>query len=420
MRLLIIIIILNLNTLLSQNAEMYFIVSSSKDLVTNTKFKNYLSTQDSTKITLLCRLNKDNILEVVDTLNYAYNKKTFIEVIRHFEEYGVVFIRELENFYPFIEDNPKSISLNRYFTVIDYSSGEIKIRKARFDSLSNQNCQLLNGNAYDDDHSLLYTFSFCKEQIPYERNVIDKFLNVHELKESIFLKRSYAGGSSGFFYRNNSGIPFIDGNLSSTYYKGSEKRHINIFQFGRGSFDDEKYSGIEFLLRSPNHSYEIFFKRQFGGARDSLCTYYLYEKRKQIVDSVIMTESIMGMNIYDDKFGYGTLGVNGKYNPPNDTSDLKSRYTEVFGLQPDLRYQTGKFFIWDLEENRLKVFDFSDLDVELLSIFDDWVYYRHFDEIRRFEIGVMRTDTNDFKPELVFKDVDKVPNVHHVFWLYRD
>ncbi|MCB9247048.1 MAG: hypothetical protein H6613_00055 [Ignavibacteriales bacterium] len=72
--------------------------------------------------------------------------------------------------------------------------------------------------------------------------------------------------------------------------------------------------------------------------------------------------------------------------------------------------------LWNLHTNDFNIYAFDDLDTELLSIHDDWVYFRVFDELRRIALPDLESPEYQQKSELLFQDRDIVPNIHHVFW----
>jgi hypothetical protein len=52
----------------------------------------------------------------------------------------------------------------------------------------------------------------------------------------------------------------------------------------------------------------------------------------------------------------------------------------------------------------------------LLQIENDWIYYREFDEIHRIRLNNSKLDYDIKTDELLCKDKDIIPNVHHIFW----
>ena len=72
--------------------------------------------------------------------------------------------------------------------------------------------------------------------------------------------------------------------------------------------------------------------------------------------------------------------------------------------------------LWNLHTNDFNIYAFDDLDTELLSIHDDWVYFRVFDELRRIALPDLESPEYQQKSELLYQDRDIVPNIHHIFW----
>ena len=62
------------------------------------------------------------------------------------------------------------------------------------------------------------------------------------------------------------------------------------------------------------------------------------------------------------------------------------------------------------------MWDTKDKDSEVLTIRKDWIYYRVFDEIRKVFLNREKKEINWDTEEIVIKDRDRIPYVHHIFW----
>ena len=410
--------------IIKPDEQMYLLMAPAEDYITHWKSEDLNPDRiDTTRSSILFLLNKGN-LKSIDTINYNQKINTIMPECRHFEEFKFFYIREKGVKGEWVTDRTGHYYMtwneDNYVTVLDYSGDKIVLRKANADSIA-MACNLLRGQSYIDNGQLKYTFSYCSNQEAYHRNVINKFMKVNELDEDIFLNHQYQRTEPSIFYRMSSGVGFrinrngelvlsFDGNLD--YQKWNKVD----FQFPY-RVDSKRYSNIQYLLKTPACSKEIFFKGLKDGGTDSIATYYIYDKNTKGFDSIISHFKIYEMDVYQGHIGYGTLALNASFktNKPKEMPP-PSRYSNKYGDIPNLQYNTGKFFIWDLDRNDFKVYDMDDLDTELLSIHEDWVYYRIFDEIRKIKLSDL--DSRDYKQktELLLKDKIRVPNIHHVFW----
>ena len=95
---------------------------------------------------------------------------------------------------------------------------------------------------------------------------------------------------------------------------------------------------------------------------------------------------------------------------------LDMRYTTKFGAPMDNgSYLLGKFYIYNVCTNQFSVFASNEIDTELLLLHDGWVYLRQFDTLKRVKLTNLKADLDESKMELLFKDLDIVPNIHHMF-----
>jgi hypothetical protein len=407
----------------SANIRLYVLMASSEDLITalgNEPLNP--SESDTTRPSVLYWL-EDSRLHAIDTINFDHRIGSTMRECRHFEEFKFFYIREQETRGKWVNDKSGRYYFVFYETnfvsVLDYSRDTLVLRKAVADSISNH-CRLLNGQAYLQDGELLYSFSVCDNQKRYERNVIDKMLHVSAIKEQTFLNGRYGKSEASFFGRNNAGLPFsktkgrlvisFDGTMDITQWPEAD------FQFPY-EVNAAKYSNISYLLKTPLCGKEVLHKRLFNGGTDSICSYYVYDKRTGLLDSITTPYQLSGMNLYKDYIGHGTLALNPAYSK-NEEKDmpLPSRYLKVHGSVPNLQYNTGGFYLWDLRANEFKTYFFEDLDTELLSIYEDWVYFRVFDEIRRLRLSDLDSADYKQKAEVLYKDAERVPHIHHVFW----
>ena len=402
----------------SDGNKLYLLMASSEDLIThwNSDQLNPLES-DTTKPSILFVLENKK-LKTIDTINFNQRINTKMLECRHFEEFKFFYIRERDNHAKALKGSEWQLSFEdlNYVSVLDYSGDEIVVRKAIADSIANF-CWLFKGGAYLQENQLAYTFSECENQLPYNRNLINKYLQIDEIMEKTFFNGGYERTESSYFYRNQMGYPFDkEGNLVRVFIRDSDVGRIAAFQFPY-KVNSKIYSNIKFLLKSPLDEKEILFKELYSGASDSITTYYIYDKSLKQLDSISTAYKMFGMNLYQNKIGYGTLSLNPGYSKqPERDMPSPSRYSKKFGFVPNLQYNTGKFYIWNLHTNDFNIYAFDDLDTELLSIHEDWVYFRVFDELRRIALPDLESPEYQQKSELLYQDRDIVPNIHHVFW----
>lgn len=402
--------------------RLYFLMASSHDHISHWDSEALNpETTDTTRPSVLYLFDRGG-LKSIDTINFNHKMGSTMSECRHFEEFKFFYIREQGLKGNWISDKSGtyyfSINEGDYVSIIDYSSDTIVLRKAVTDSINN-GCYLLGGPPYFKNNQLYYSFSQCDNQVNYNRNLISKSLFIEELGEEAFKNSQYQTSESSLFYRmgKNHGLPFDkDGKLYSRFIQDIGPKKLIDFQFPY-KVNSKKYANVIYLLKIPSCNIEVLYKGLYSGATDSITTYYIYNKTMKQLDSIHTNFNILGMNLHKDYLGFGTLILNSAYSK-NKAKDMPpvSRYSNKFGPIPNLQYNTGKFFIWDLNKNDFKTYFFDDIDTELLSIHEDWVYFRIYDEIRRIKLSDLNTKNYKQKTELLYKDKERVPHIHHVFW----
>jgi|GEM_PF-4472717 len=403
--------------------KLYLLLTSSKDHISSWESDEVNKVESDSTIPSILFLLENQNLKLIDTINFYPKIGSIMPECRHFEKFGFFYIRENRIKGSWVSDKSgKYYDLNEYedlISILDYSTDTIYIRKAVADSILSGCFNLHGASYYKWDGTLQYTFSQCDNQKIYNRNVINKDLLIEEIQEQTFLNGLYCLSEASFFFRHQGGYPFNrNGNLVMSFNGENDIkdwRKID-FQFPY-AVDVEKYSCIVHLLKYPTFNKEVFFKRLYDGSTDSIITYYIYDRLTAELDSISTTFYIYSMNIYNDIVGYGTLALNPSFNR-NLQKDLpnNSRYNKKYGVTPNLQFHTGSFYLWNLQTNDFTVFSFNDIDTELLSIHDDWVYFRLFDEIRRIRLDDLYLTDYQKNTELLYKDKDRVPHIHHVFW----
>ena len=405
--------------------QMYLLMASSQDYSPfQSSTDRYPNRINNTLPSVLYMLQLGN-LESVDTINFNYKEKTLMNECRHFEKFKFFYISEKVVKGNWLQDSSvdsfyASSYIDNYVSILDYSGDKIVLRKANADTIAN-GCDLLRGRSYIQNNELYYSFSQCNYQPDYYRNLINKYLQIIELTEDVYLKNSYQLAEPSIFYRmgTSAGFPFnkkgelvlnINANLDLQMWNKVD------FQFPY-KVDSKRYSNIRYLLKIPSCNKAVFYKSARNSHTDSLTTYYIYNTVKKSLDSIGTNYRILGMDLYKNHISYGILTLHPSFmrNKPKDIPPT-TRYSNKYGFIPNLQFNTGKFFIWDLERNDFKVYVMGDLDTELLSIHEDWVYFRIFDEIRKIKLSDL--DSRDYKQktELLLKDKIRVPNIHQVFW----
>lgn len=403
--------------------QMYLLMASSKDRISYWHSEELNPDRiDTTRSSILYLLNKGN-LKSINTINFNQKLNTIMPECRHFEEFKFFYIREKVVKGKWLQDRSvdsfyASNYIDNYVSILDYSGDKIVLRKANANTIAN-GCDLIPGPIYIKHNQLYYSFSQCDFQVNYNRNIINKFLQIDELGEETFDNNQYERGECSIFYRlgTKNGLPFDkEGKLYSKFVQDNDFKKIVDFQFAY-KIDSKRYSNIQYLLKTPSCNKVVLYKNARSSHTDSLTTYYIYNTVTKSLDSIVTNYRILGMDLYKNHISYGILTLHPSFmsNKPKDMPPT-SRYSNKYGFIPNLQYNTGKFFIWDLDRNDFKVYDMGDLDTELLSIHDDWVYFRIFDEIRKIKLSDL--DSRDYKQktELLLKDRIRVPNIHHVFW----
>ncbi len=94
-----------------------------------------------------------------------------------------------------------------------------------------------------------------------------------------------------------------------------------------------------------------------------------------------------------------------------------SRYNcKSWEIPPLFMGATGELFLYYIPTRKKIHWATGDLDSEFIKLEDGWIYYRVFDELRRVPLDEDRLEVVWEKEELLAKDKNIIPYVHHIFW----
>ncbi len=401
-----------------QAQHLYFLMAHSEDLINDghPDYKTTFPQNDSTKLAILFKYTADS-LQVVDTVNFDWKRNSKIKELRHFDDFRFFFMEEEENFdaAEYWAAGDKFFERQHFISTIDYSSDTLIIRKANRDSLLLDFVRI-NGPAFIQNGYPGYIFSVDPvSNLHSDKKIINKNLHVSGISIKNYLDSIYISTEAGYFLRIRYGLPY---NKQGKLVQGFDRTKVNewlevLIHPPYNERDGKYYKSFSYLVKKPDFRYLIGHKEKFGGGTDSLTTYYTYNKTQAAWDSITIPYRIAGMNTYGDCLAYGAL-IRHKRKGANEKLDM--RYTTKFGAPMDNgSYLLGKFYIYNVCTNQFSVFASNEIDTELLLLHDGWVYLRQFDTLKRVKLSNLKADLDESKMELLFKDLDIVPNIHHMF-----
>lgn len=413
--------------------SLYLVMSAGKDVRTQYAYDPRGEYGvDSVILNLLWKVNFDK-LEVVDTLNFNHQLNNETYHFRHFDEYKWFFIKEKEYYtlkdYEQSEHSGKKLSrANVYFSVLDYGDDDLVLRKVDAKLFEPFVKNTNHGKSYIVNEELHYNFSSDSDRTYYGNRVIDKrFSNPHKVSEETYINNFYSKVESGFYSRGKHGYPFgKDGKLKFSWSRVNFKEWSDaLFQVPSSEGDGLRYSNFQVTYSTPSSNYLIGQKYDFEGKADSSNLHYILTKTTEIWDSFYLPKYCRGFNVYGDELLYGS-GINEACNGQDDDCFIDSivqfkimypdKYSEKYGYHPFIPRMQGSIWMYHIPRKKYVEYSADDRDIEFLQIIDDRIYYRVYDEIRRMRLDMSGSYFDEDTMEVLAKDKDVIPHVHHIFY----
>ncbi len=394
---------------------------------------------DRTLPSILWRLEGDSLV-LLDTLNFYSESDTDFELsemylCRQFTERKWIYMMEREFFpiyyYPKATETDSFLDEDTFLSTLDYSGDDIIIRRLRCSEYTPFKSYSLYSMSYFENNKIMYEYSFDKNSNHYGDFIISKYLNDgHEMRKNTFIDSFYVKDESGMFYREHQLFLIRkDNQIKNTIYERNKYETLEDWpenDMNIPASDDEYkyYSRFEFLLYTPQNRYIIGKKQRHKPNPDSLELYYVFDKETQIWDTIYMPNDVRNFNVYKDRYLYGTIWGRKSYCKGYKSSKdcvlafikkYPKKYSWKYSNYPNLANCSGKFFIYDLEKRKYVEMKAEDRDAELIEIIDGWIYYRVYDEIRRMKLGLEPNYFDKSTVEVLVKNKEVIPNVHHIF-----
>lgn len=409
--------------------NLYLLMSTSLDLFT--QWQNGSGPNDMTDtsfLSILWRVEGDTLISV-DTLNFDHSINNEIIELRHFDENKWFFIKERKKISDREFERMAGQGIicypSEYISVLDYSDNNLVLRKvdAKLFSpyykrkFSSQNNFVIDGDLY-------YDYIQEWNDNTYGNYAINKYIkNPIKIDEYTYIHKKFVKRESAFYDHKTTRFSFSkEGKLVFNFDRSLpfEKWSELDYPILKDAKDGKVYAGFNFFYITPTSKYIIGYKNTYGGGNANSPT-YIYDKTNQKWDSCRVNAWAL-KNVYIDEFAYGTL-VNPCYTEKCNYLDsiedykskFKNKYSEKYSFYPVIPWTSGKFGIFHIPTKKYIEFQAKDRDCEVIQIIDDWIYYRVYDELRRIKLNTDKVDFEYNTDELLYKDKDIIPNVHHVF-----
>jgi hypothetical protein len=378
--------------------------------------------------TILWRLEGDSLV-VVDTLNYNPEVSSELNYIYHFAEQKWFLFSESYkdsksnyNAFNYGEDYPAAES------ILDYNDGNLILR--RYD-------QRINPESVSKDRTNIMGMFIVKDKVIVRSEFhttdpmskwygTDRLSNRYEFHLEDF-QNPIEYGVPGF-QSNPGGFAFTFDSVGilrlgwRIYEKFVWKNQpVAWLQVPDSMKLTKARLGIK--ICRPDLDYIVIMPYFYDVKKDESIYYntWIMNKKTKVWDKIHLQRGITFFSSYKEWI-YGTERLKKVYNINLDSfyninNKYKDRYSTRYAEPaPVYNLSTGKLFFYHIPSKKMIIYDTDDFDSELLTIKDDWIYFRVFDELRRIKLNIENI-TIDFNSEqLLSKNTEIVPNVHHIFF----
>lgn len=375
---------------------------------------------------ILWRL-EDSSFSMVDTLNFNFANETNLKKLYHFPGQKWFFFHEyplgnLRNYYKFPGKNPD------FYSILDYSGDKIIVRREEFSSYK--------GNGRDTyfkwylkkgDKFILWNENMG-ERKTWQFFAIDRFFNRLEIFPEGEFQHPINYGGAGFqdwevpayaFSRNN-------GELVISFNLGNENIEDNPTAWIQLPFELRlQKADLMLILIRPEWRYLVAKPRFYDqNKNDSLGnTVLIHDYEENSWEYIKLPGDYTIISSYGDwLYGMKRNFWNRDNEVERDSFNLLAtrygrKYSGKYGEIPQ-RWQgfTGMHYLYHIPSKKLIEWDAKDRDSEILTIKDGMIYYRVYDEIRKVPLDEVGKEIIWRKEEVIAKDKDIIPYVHHIFW----
>ena len=354
-----------------------------------------------------------NKLKVIDTLNAAF--PLMMNLITQFEDQKILYFEEEQITVSQLKENE---SPYYYFSILDYSKNNISLKRYRSDWDSSflehldaipiiKNKELIimieqGENGFDEAYG--YDRNFRKYRI-----FMDDFQNPYIEGHRAFLRSNI--GRMTYEYDSSFQVLTIPFSNSLNYHPKALIQEPDSFK-RRQDLDlwviinNERYfvgcDGWNTALPEP-------YKQELK----------IYDKKRKIWSRWMYVNTRNFINKED--WLYGSISnfwktLEEKEKIEEITNKYKYRYDFTFGDMNEIGGYPGILYLYYIPTKMYIEWDTGDPDSEIITIHEDTIYYRVFDEIRTVELDTIKNEINWPSQKLLIKDKKRVPNIHWMFF----
>lgn len=374
-------------------------------------------------------------LRPIDTINF--DNEVELQRIVHFKDDNFFYIEEA----PFYNDRR-----GVFQSILDYKNDSLVLR--RFDTRKDQ-CYLGYlpfGPSIKDNGQVWLQVEGCmsgsqpsQEEITANRSFINRYFERRDrmLHLSDFQK-IYKSGASPLNQNDFTAIytssPHNNGPFKTIGYGDDSYRPKAWIQIPN-SIRDTTVTQLHIVVNNNNYFVAKGRSGKVGSKGYKIKYNYIYDKVNcnwsvlKLTDKVDYTIATDGewmfgteyIDYYDNKTYLKSIGKN-IYDDVDEQNriDLHNKYNSMNGNAPDLSRSTGRIIIYHIMNDIKKIVDLEELDSEIIDIVEDKLYYRVFDELRVANIEFINNKIELFDEQILIKDQDVMPFVHHLFFSKSD
>lgn len=402
-----------IKTGVQKNDLIYFIMANSDNYDGYTYMK-----PEPSYFKLLYRLEKDSLM-VVDTLNTKVDLK--MNTIYNIQPMKLLYFEESR-----LDEYD-----TEYYSILDYQDSFVLRRFEKSFDLSFKDSGPLSFIKRNDTFIIINEweqFGDPKINKLYGR---DKYFNKYAITDEELNNNFLAFGNNGSYNETyNFGLYlYLWGNYDAlrlfkfkNYDDFLGKKYDKLLkasvQIPLKYIDTQKGKGVDVIINNKDYFASLVLNKD----RDkSLVIYDKNREEWQCINEYKARDRIM---IWQGWL-YG-MELNNKRDW-DLWNDCEQKYDFEYGRCPKRNFEefndyfsrTGILFIYNIKEKKYIKWDTKDHDSEILNINKGVIYYRVFDEIYSIELdsieNIIKWDTK----KTIIKDRKRVPNIHWMFFSYR-
>ena len=356
---------------------------------------------------------KNDTFQIIDTLHT--NTGLIFNFIEQFSDKGLIYFEESDKAYKYLDKKEKS---NYILTFIDYSGDSIILRRYNTESDStflnhmNPQCVIIDNqivliNQWSEK-GFNESFGFDKYFRKY-KITIDDYQNSYNEGKRAFSRISLFPMS--FLYDKNFKRLKMDFENSDNYnpealfqepdsLKRKQDRTVWVL------VNTDNYmiltDGWETTLPIPyKQELKIYDKKTKQWSK------WTYKNYRNITNK---DEWLYG-SLLDVYFDEDMISKQKAI-----TESFSSRYELMYGAAPEVGFYPGILYLYHLPLKKYIEWKTGDRDSEILTIHNNIIYYRVFDEIRRVNLDTKSNEIDWSSQKVLVKDKKRVPNIHWMFF----